>query len=352
MFGRFNFLRFVKKNHLLIKLFLLGLLTMVILMIVKPSKLIFDHNLKTLRVGFNDWVGSSVVLYGVEKDLFAKRGLKIDLFSFDNLQDAGRAMIRGSLDLTFTTLWDLMQTDPGKDSPTVLMVVDVSHGADGLVTQPEIKSVHELINKKVAAKLGTINHLILLEALNLYEIEPHQVKIVDVSNEAGAAKMYNKTVEGAVAWQPLLGQIAKKVNGNITYTTRDQDSIVIDVLASRSEFVSEHSLEITQFVLAWFDIMYEIETKPEQLFKVLSEQLGSSEGVLAQNYQQLKKGDIQLNQEMFAPNGKLNQAKAKIRQFLRQDLRHNRVIREDVTLETELLMGAVKAWKKPPHIRQ
>jgi NitT/TauT family transport system substrate-binding protein len=57
------------------------------------------------------------------------------------------------------------------------MVTNISHGADGIVAQPAIKSVANLRGKRVGAKLGTVNHLILLEALKLHQIKPEEVKI-------------------------------------------------------------------------------------------------------------------------------------------------------------------------------
>lgn len=46
-----------------------------------------------------------------------------------------------------------------------------------VVAQPAIKSVANLRGKRVGSKLGTVNHLILLEALKLHQIKPEEVKI-------------------------------------------------------------------------------------------------------------------------------------------------------------------------------
>lgn len=334
-------MKFFKKKGLLIALF-----TAIIITVLGAHKYYSNKQLKTLRIGMNDWCGNNVVMYGMEKGFFAKRGLKIELFKFENLQDATRGMLRGALDLSFTTIWDLMQSDPAEDSPGVFLVTDLSYGADGIVAQPKLKSLFDLTHKKVGAKLGTVNHLILLEALKKVHIAPHEVKIMDLSNESAVKQMYEKKLDGAVLWQPLLGETAKKIQGNILYTTKDQDSLVIDVLASRSQFVAKHQQELTQFILAWFEVMEALENNPSEVFAVVAKKIGQTPESFARDYAGVKKGDVRLNQQMFAPNGKLSQAKAKIITLLEEDLRHNRIIRKDVQLKQQPLSQAIKIWKK------
>ncbi len=304
-----------------------------------------NHESKTLRVGINDWPGYTIAFYAQAAGLFEKRGLEVKLVRFDNLQDATRAAIRGSLDATFSTLWDIMQVDPGHDRPVLVMVTNNSYGSDGIVTQSGVQSVKDLRGKKVGAKLGTVNHLILLEALKLKQINPEEVQIEDVSNEIAAQRMKEGSLDGAVVWEPLLSDTAREISGNVPFTTKDVDSLVIDVLASSSSFVASHKAELTQFILAWFDLMHAVETKPDQVFEMVGKQLGQSRESFASDYAGLKKGDIAMNQRMFEPQGRLQEAKEQIIQLLRQDPRHSRIIREDIEINAEPVTAAIKEWK-------
>lgn len=73
--------------------------------------------------------------------------------------------MRGSLDAAFVSVWDALQVDAGNDQPVCFLVADVSHGADGIVARSGIDSMAALRGKRVGAKQGTSNLLILLEAL-------------------------------------------------------------------------------------------------------------------------------------------------------------------------------------------
>ena len=268
----------------------------------------------------------------------------MQLVRFENQQDSTRAMLRGNLDANFASLWDVMQSDSGNDKPAVVMVTNISHGADGIVAQPAIKSVANLRGKRVGAKLGTVNHLILLEALKLHQIKPEEVKIEDISNETAVDLMQQGRLDAAVIWQPLLGETAQAIKGNIIFTTEEVDSLVIDTWVSRSTITRTKKAELKQFIMAWFDIMSAVEKKPKVVFQKVAQNLGQKGEAFAKDYAGLKKGDIAMQQNMFL-SGRLPKAIAQMAELLKSDPRAGRMPRQDVEINTEIVTTAINEWK-------
>lgn len=302
-------------------------------------------SLKPLRVGITSWAGFDVVLYAQASELFKQRGIEVELVRFDNQQDSSRAVMNNRLDAAFISVWDAMQVDRGDAHPVVLMTTNISAGSDGIVAKPGIKSLEDLRGKRVGAKLGTVNHLILLEALKAHQIKPSDVQILDYSNEVASQKISSEDIDAAILWGPMLRETAKNIKGNVIYTTKQVDSLVIDILMSNDRIVKTKQAEITQFILAWFDVMHAVESKPNQVFEVVAKKLGQSAESFASDYAGLRKGDISLNQRMFQTNGRLNSAKTQIIQLLNEDPRHGRVIRQDVKIDGSLVSKAIEAWK-------
>jgi NitT/TauT family transport system substrate-binding protein len=302
-------------------------------------------SLKPLKVGITSWAGFDIDLYAQTSGIFKNRGLNVELIRFDNQQDSSRAVMRGRLDAAFASFWDVMQVDSGNSKPEVLFITNISAGADGIVAKPTVKSVEDLRGKRVGAKLGTVNHLILLEALKAHKVKPSEVQILDYSNDVAAQKLIAGAIDAAVLWQPMLGETAKKIQGNIIHTTKQVDSLVIDCLMSSNSIVKTKKAELTQFILAWFDVMHAVETKPTEVFDTVGKQLGQSGESFASDYAGLKKGDIALNQRMLQANGRLSSAKTQIIQLLQEDPRHGRMIQQNVEVNTELASKAMEAWK-------
>ena len=302
-----------------------------------------NRELPTLRVGMNNWPGYMVALYAKEAGLFQKRGLQVELVRFTNQQDNIRATIRGSLDASFVPLWEAMQVDPGNDRPAYVMVADISHGSDGIVARSSVPSVKDLRGKTVAAKLGTVSHLILLEALQSQQLKPTDVKIKDVSNDIAVQLLSKGEVDAAVVWEPLLSETAAKIKGKVIFTTKDVDSLVIDGLATRASFAAAHQAELTQLMLAWLDAIHAVDTQPDRVFASIARQLGQTPESVAKDYSGLLKGGVELNRRMF--EGRLEAAKNEIVQLLKLDPRHRQVIREDIEFDRGPMMTAIEQWK-------
>lgn len=324
--------------------------TLLLFVIVLCSILVINacglgqKKLTPLKVGLNNWPGYTIAYYAKEAGLFEKRGLAVEFQPFENLQDGARAVLRGSIDVAFVSLCDMMQVDPTNDTPAFVLVTNVSYGSDGIVTQPQIKSVPDLRGKTVGAKLGTVNHLILLEALNLHKISPNEVKIEDSLNETATERLQQGSLGGAVIWEPLLSETAKTIGGNVVYTTEEVDSLVIDGLMTRSSYAATHSQQLKQFILAWFDLMQLVETKPDEIFERVGQKLGQTGESFARDYAGLKKGDISLNQRMFQPQGRLQEAVEQIVKLLKEDRRHGRIIRQDIEINQDPVMAAIEEW--------
>lgn len=297
----------------------------------------------SLRIGINDWIGFAIARYAKHSGLMEKRGLEIDLIEFMNLQDATRAVLRGSLDATFSTTWDLMTTSVLSAQPVVLLVADVSHGSDGIVARSPLKSMKDLKGKRVGVKLGTINELILLEALNLHQISKKEIVMIDVSNEIAADELRKNKIDAAVMWQPLLGQTAKEIQGSIIYTTKDQDSLVLDLLVTSNPTFQRKKSAFQQFIWAWFDAMAVFEKEPETVFEFLEEELGQSRDSLIESHAGLKPGNIELNQQMLGQSRKIDFSLSKTNDLLIQN-NHSQTIRSAIIIPSYFITSSLDQW--------
>ena len=298
-----------------------------------------------LRIGSGQWPGVDIIHHARKEGYFEKRGLDVQWMHFDNQQDASRAVVLGSLDAAFVSIWDTLQVVPGNDSPAIILVADVSRGADGIVARPGIATLTGLRGKKVAAKLATVNHLILLEALTLHQMTPDDVQIVDIANEIAERRMYDGSIDAAVIWEPTLSQIAAKTGGSIVFTTRDVDSLVIDGLATSKKALREKREALVRLLLVWFDIMYDLEIRPDQVYANAGAAIGVDTETFARNYAGLQRGDRDLNREMF-DQGRLRrtiEAQAK----LLRTYPSGSMARADLIVSSDCLAEALERWRPP-----
>ncbi|WP_271254277.1 ABC transporter substrate-binding protein [Pseudanabaena sp. Chao 1811] len=327
-----------------LKVFALILCTCLTAIAIKACSFNNESTLKPFKVGLNSWPGYQIALYAKEAGLFRKRGLDVEFIRFINQQDNIRATMRGAQDVSFVPLPEVMQVDSAEEKPVFVMVVDISAGSDGIAAAPKIKSVKDLKGKKVSAKLSTVSHLVLLEALKANQLKPEDIEIVDVINERGANMLKKGDISASTLWEPLMTDTAKAVGGKVIHTTADVDSVVIDGVATRSSIVTTKQDELVSFIETWFEVMKAVETKPQEVFASVAKQLGMTTEAFAIDYKGLKKGDLAMNRRMFE-GGRLKEAYQQTRQLLLADPRHGRNIREDVEINGIAVTKASKNWQ-------
>jgi NitT/TauT family transport system substrate-binding protein len=296
-----------------------------------------------LRIGISQWPGIDIVHHGRKEGYFEKRGLDVQWMRFDNQQDASRAVVLGSLDAAFVPIWDTLQVVPGNDSPAIILVTDVSRGSDGIVARPGIATLAELRGKKIAAKLATVNHLILLEALTLHQMTPDDVQIIDIDNELAERRMYDGSVDAVVIWEPTLSQIAAKTGGSSVYTTRDVDSLIIDGLATGKKALRDKREALVRLLLVWFDIMYDLEIRADQVYANAGAAIGVDTETFARSYAGLQRGDRDLNREMF-DQGRLRRIIEAQAELIRAHPFGN-MVRGDLIVSSDCLAEALERWR-------
>lgn len=303
-----------------------------------------------LRIGINDWIGYQVISAAQALGFWQQRNLEADLIEFNNLEDATRALYRQGVDATFTNLWDLLQLCQEENDlhPVVLWVTNISYGSDGIVARPPYQSVADLKGKRVAAKLGSVNQLILLEALQTYDLMPQDLEILNLSNEIAVQHLRSGAIDGAVLWQPLLGEVAREIGGKIVHHTGQIDSLVIDVLAADARVLEKRPEEFRSLIWVWLDVMQAIQQRPRAVFEILAEKQGRPVSEIAADYQGLIAGTLSLNINRFSHERPLASKIQKIIALAERDPNHPKDLKNAIQVDPAFTLSALKSWQVLP----
>ena len=295
----------------------------------------------TLRIGVSQWPGFDVMHHARKERLFEQRGLAVEWMTFNNQPQSTRALTSGSVDAAFASVWDTIHADAGEDSPVLILVTDVSHGADGVTARPGIASVADLRGKRVAVRLGTITQLILSEALALHGMTLDDIEVVDIDMQEVERRMEDGTIDATVSWEPKLSRITAKTGGATVFTTREVDSLVVDGLIT-SQKALEHKREaLLRLLMVWLDVMHDLETRPDQVYANAGAAIGVDAETFASGYAGLERGDRSLNQKMFG-QGRLLRVVSAHNELLSA---HGRTVHSDAIFDAEIFTAALARWR-------
>ena len=135
-----------------------------------------------LRIGTNVWIGSEP-LY-LARELGHLDPAVVQLVEYPSASEVLRAYRNQAIDGMVISLDELFGLAVDGLQPRIILVVDVSHGADVVVGRPGMKTMQDLKGKSVAVESGALGAFVLSRALTLNGMQASDVNVVHLeSNE-------------------------------------------------------------------------------------------------------------------------------------------------------------------------
>jgi NitT/TauT family transport system substrate-binding protein len=145
--------------------------------------------------------------------------------------------------------------------PRVILVVDVSHGADVVVGRREMRSMKDLKGKAVAVESGALGAFVLSRALAKNGMEASDVRVVHLESNEQPRAFSEGQVDGAVTFDPFRAQFLK-AGANVLFDStqipgRDRGP------GRGSRFDARAQAEAIQALLkGWFEAIAYLKREP------------------------------------------------------------------------------------------
>ncbi len=226
---------------------------------------------KPITIAYSDWPGWVVWDVVQQKGFFKKYGVNVKMVWFPVYTDSLNALSAGQVDANCQTWSDTMAPlAQGVDLKTVL-VNDNSFGNDSLIAQPGITSLQQLKGKKVATELGTVDHFLLLKALEVQGMTEKDIQFTNIKVQDCPTAMLSKNVDAAVVWEPSRTKILSSMKGTKEiYTSRQLPGQIPDLLVAKGDLVKNRPGDVQKIVDAWYDALDYIRKNPADSIKIMA----------------------------------------------------------------------------------
>ena len=211
-----------------------------------------------LRIGSNIWIGYEP-LYLARK-LGYYDNTKIKLVEMGSASDVMHAMRNNVLEGAALTLDEsLSLIDDGMDLK-VILVMDISNGADVLLAKPEIQSIADLRGKSVAVEYSAVGAILLDAALQSSGLTALDIKIVSCSVN-NHLECYKQT-DAVVTFEPIRTILLKQGAHELFNSSHNQGQIV-DVLVVKSKAIDTNPEALKQLISGYFNAREYIDVNSE-----------------------------------------------------------------------------------------
>jgi len=212
-----------------------------------------------LRIGTNVWVGGEP-LY-LARDLGFLDPGTVQLVEYPSASEVMRAYRNQAIDGMVISLDELFGLAVDGLQPRIILVVDVSNGADAVVGRSGMRSMRDLKGKSVAVESGALGAFVLSRALSLNGMQASDVNVVHLESNEQPTAFEKGLVDGAVTFDPYRAQFLRAGATTLFDSTRIPGEIV-DLLAVRSGVIDQRPKALQELLTGWFNAIDYMQRDP------------------------------------------------------------------------------------------
>ena len=213
-----------------------------------------------LRIGTNVWIGSEP-LY-LARELGHLDPAAVQLVEYPSASEVLRAFRNQAIDGMVISLDELFGLAADGFQPRIILVVDVSHGADVVVGRGGMRTMHDLKGKSIAVESSALGAFVLSRALALNGMQASDVNVVHLESNEQPSAFEKGQVDAAVTFDPYRAQFLRAGARTLFDSTQIPGEIV-DLLAVRASVFERHPKAIQALLSGWFGAIDYMKADPK-----------------------------------------------------------------------------------------
>ena len=213
-----------------------------------------------LRIGTNVWIGSEP-LY-LARELGRLDGNAVQLVEYPSASEVLRAFRNEAIDGMVVSLDELFGLAADGFQPRIILVVDVSHGADVVVGRRGMRNMRDLQGKSVAVESSALGAFVLSRALSVNGMQAGDVNVVHLESNEQPSAFEKGQVDGAVTFDPYRARFLQAGAKTLFDSTQIPGEIV-DILAVRPDAFKKHPTHVRALLTGWFGALEYIKADPK-----------------------------------------------------------------------------------------
>jgi NitT/TauT family transport system substrate-binding protein len=213
-----------------------------------------------LRIGTNVWIGSEP-LY-LARELGRLDPAAVQLVEYPSASEVLRAFRNQAIDGMVISLDELFGLAVDGFQPRIILVVDVSHGADVVVGRNGMRTMKDLKGKSVAVESSALGAFVLSRALAVNGMQASDVNVVHLESNEQTSAFEKGQVDGAVTFDPYRAQFLRAGAKTLFDSTQIPGEIV-DLLAVNASVFDKEPKAIQALLAGWFDAIDYMKRDPK-----------------------------------------------------------------------------------------
>lgn len=253
-----------------------------------------DHSPEPLRIGSNRWLGYAPIYIADENKWTTTAN--IHLVEYQTANGVTRGMHNGLLDAAFLTLDEAVLLQSTGHDIEIILVANLSAGADVLYATPDIRNLHDLKGKRVAVEGSTLGTYFLSHILDKAHLAIEDINIVNTPMYTHTDAFRDGTIDATVNTS-LNDTMLTSLGALPLFSSRDLRDDIINVLViNRDKVTPQLRSRIRALWYGSLDVWLE---DPARHDVIVRKRLGVDASSLSKSLDGIVMGDKALNTQYF-----------------------------------------------------
>jgi len=253
-----------------------------------------------VRIGTNFWAGYEPLYLARSLEWF--KDSRIRLVEYQSSMETMSALRDGSIEAGALTLDEVLSLTQEGVELCVILLMDVSNGADAVVAQAGIRP-EDLRGKRIGVEASAVGGYLLGRMLESFGMELGDVQIVPLSADEHEAAFASGKIEAVVTFEPLKSRLVT-AGATTIFDSSQIPGEIIDVLAVRAEVLNT-SPEALEFLIGkWFDALDYMHKNPGDAAVRMQRRQKFAAQDFASLFEGLRLGTRSMNRDFFDNEGR------------------------------------------------
>jgi NitT/TauT family transport system substrate-binding protein len=250
-----------------------------------------------LRIGTHPWPGYESIHLAESLGYFDQATIRN--VALANAGQCAFALRSGSVDAATLTLDEALSLVQDNIDLRIILVMDISHGADVAMARPAIKNLQELRGKKIAVENGAVGAVMLDATLEAAALKIEDVQLISATMNEHVNSYRTGKADAIVTFEPVRSELLK-LGAHILFDSSKIPGRIVDVLVVRADVISNHRGALKKLVSAHFKALQYQAQHPQDAALRIAPYLGVEAADVLPQYDGLKLPDLAENQALLS----------------------------------------------------
>jgi NitT/TauT family transport system substrate-binding protein len=224
-----------------------------------------------LRIVSSPWPGYEPLYLARDLGYLKESAVRISELPSSNINF--EAFKNGSGDVATLTLDEVVTLLSEGRKLRILLVMDVSNGADAIVARADIKSLAGLKGKRLGMENIPLGVYILNRMLETAHLNTNDIKVVPLPEDKHPDAYRQGKIDAAITMEPYKSEMLR-AGGHVLFDSSQIPNEIFDLVVVREEVYQARRNDLCNLVRQWFRTLDYVKTNPQDAESRMGKRMG------------------------------------------------------------------------------